>query len=81
MSEEQTQTCSNCNVEKNINNFYFRRNIKIFTKQCNFCSSEKRKKFRNENKDKIKEYSQKYSRTTKKNSTNTIETVDRLMKL
>ena len=55
--DEQKQICSNCNVEKSRNEYYFRKDINKFRRQCITCIYTQRvdqqKQYRSDNKEKI----------------------------
>lgn len=58
------KTCSKCNIEKPESEFYKdSRNNYGIRPHCKVCVKETSKKYRENNKDKIKEYNQKYSKT------------------
>ena len=57
MSEER-KTCSNCEEEKSIDNFYFTKNRNKFTTQCKNCILKKQIEYNQNNTEKIKQYKQ-----------------------
>ena len=51
--DEQKQICSNCEEEKTIDNFYFRKNINNYNPQCKNCIVKKQIEYNQNNKEKI----------------------------
>ena len=51
------KTCSKCNIEKDLTEFYFRKNIQAYNSQCFSCVSDRTKKYFIENKERFKNYS------------------------
>ena len=56
MNEEQQRICSICNLEKSMDEFYFRKDINNYRKQCKTCVTEKGRKYYVENKEERNEY-------------------------
>ncbi len=70
MSEEQTQTCSTCKVVKTNNDFYFRKDINNYRKQCKNCISEQQHKMYVDIKDKIIKHQNDYQRNGRRREEN-----------
>ena len=55
--DEQKQICSKCNVEKSMDEYYFRKDINKFRRQCITCintqKAAQQKQYRRDNKEKI----------------------------
>ena len=66
MNEEQRQTCSNCNVEKSVDEFYFRKDTNNYRTKCKNCWIEKQSNYYTNNKDKIIEQHNDYERRKRK---------------
>ena len=66
MNEEQRQTCSNCNVEKSVDEFYFRKDRNNYRTKCKNCWIEKQSNYYTNNKDKIIEQHNDYERRKRK---------------
>ena len=55
---KETKICSKCSVEKPINEY--RKSGKYFRGECKTCEKESRKKWRENNKEHIREYAKQY---------------------
>lgn len=62
----ETKICKVCGVEKNINEFYFRKDNNKYRNECIECHKMKGKEYINKNKDKLKEKSRIYRETHRK---------------
>ena len=51
MNEEQQRICSICNLEKSMDEFYFKKDRNNYRKQCKTCVTEKGRKYYVENKE------------------------------
>lgn len=56
----KTKICKICNIEKNIEEFYFRKDTNKYRTECKKCHLEKTKQYREKNKEKIKEKLREY---------------------
>jgi len=62
METTQLKICSQCKLEKSINEFHFRKDTQKYRNQCKHCISIKNKQYRDENKDKISHNKKEYAR-------------------
>ena len=49
----EVQICSNCSFEKNVGDFYFRKDLNTYRRKCKKCCLERQSKYRKNNKEKI----------------------------
>ena len=62
------KTCSNCNIEQSISNFYQRKhkNIKSYRSECKLCINKRSKIWQETHPEKTKKYGQQYRNQNKK---------------
>ena len=53
--------CFKCSEEKSIDNFLYRKDREAYRNECKQCSAESRKKYRRENKEKVRDIQYRYS--------------------
>jgi len=62
---ETYKICKICNENKNLKDFYFRKESGKHRLECKKCTSERQKKYRKQNKEQIQERRQKYRKENK----------------
>lgn len=62
----KTQVCSCCNIEKSLENFYFRKDTNSYRRECIECRKLKDKEKYMKNKNKLNESSKEYYQNNKK---------------
>ena len=63
--DEQKQTCTKCDVEKSLDDYYFRKNRNKYRTQCRVCIAAQGVEYRKENKEKISIRRAKYYQNNK----------------
>ena len=61
----ETKICSKCNIEKDISNYYFRRDTKKYRSECQDCIELTNKEYQKRNKEQIKIKRKEYCDRTK----------------